>query len=794
MGPWFTNSQRWIHLVGLLKYNLFFSALLIFLPLTAVEGVWLNTITGNLFVDLTAKGIFWATTLLFSTFWSLMLIIALAVDDHEGVWLGPFWRRRHNLRRPAGYIPPWAEAFFGFPTTRPQFVFFTTLALPGIVVTVWYSRAPGWSSGAALLGGGVMYLIFMTICLLTQLADNRHDLIPRNRLVNAVWNFLSSIEWLQRLVQWLWEAVSLLFSFSPFKYLLVEDAASGPRILIGHFLATFTITVLTSILVVVAWCYPGHGEFLGGRVQLELSPVAYVYILLLWLIWLFGGLEFHIPRWLGLSPLVFLLLLILLGYKLSQTDHYYQVLENTPQEQTTEQNSLSPTQAATTGRSENLVIITSAGGGILAAGWTTLALKMLICQRPALLKELRLFSTVSGGSVGAAYYLDALNHKNTGDPPASWPPPECTKELDQWLEDIHQKSIESSLGATAYGFAFQDFWRVVTGGGSLWHEDLKKWKDRGLLLEEDWARIAAGHWENGTLHKAKPQKGQAYPIGSLKSKIREGALPDFIFNATDMESGLRVMITPTTFQTTTGRAGTLTELLSSQDATAGERISLWTAARLSATFSWVSPAARADLPQPASSSDHRPEHHLIDGGYHDNFGVASALEWLHSTLQQDNLPFRRIAIVQLRAFRPKEPQEEPPQGGAISAFLGPLLGLANIRDAAAFSRNEFELERFVTLWNEQLKNAGKLTSLKTFVFEPSEEADSGPLSWQLSESQKDRLLCSWYDEKKARQAASTNESCKEAIATLKATGKQDVNFWAENIQKNWHEMNAFLTQ
>ncbi|MBI3247057.1 MAG: patatin-like phospholipase family protein [Deltaproteobacteria bacterium] len=846
MGPQFSNSQQWMHLVSLLKYNLFFSTLLLFLPLTAVEGVWLNAVTGNLFVDLAAGDIFWATILLLSVFWSLMIIAALAVDDHAGIWLGPFWRRAHPTPRPAGYLPPWAVTFFGFPTTPPQFAFFTFLALPGVVVTVWYAHAWWlWSIGAAFSGAVGTYLAFMSICLLVQLTDPQTNLIPRNRLVDYVWSVFTSQEWLTYLVRKVWQSISWLFSFSPFKYLLNTSAAPGPRILIGHLLATFTLAVLTSFLIGIAsWGYPGSGGFADGWMPLELSPVAYVYILFLWLIWLFGVLEFHIPRWLGMSPLVFLLLLIFVGYQVSETDHYYCPVGQVCQKQATKktvpspfptataekneptaaQEALTPLQTATAGKSENLVIIASAGGGILAAGWTTLALKMLICQRPALLKEIRLLSTVSGGSVGAAYYLDALKAK--AQPADSLPSQGCAEEPDQWLEEIHQKSIQSSLGATAYGFAFPDFWRITTGGGVLWpFHDLSTWEDRGSLLEKDWARIAAGYLENrngGVFLKAdKVENYTQYAIGSLKAKIGKGLLPDFIFNATDMESGMRVMITPTTFDSQKGHAETLTELLSAQDATAGEQISLWTAARLSATFPWVSPAARTRFDNPVVSADRRPEHHLIDGGYHDNFGVVSALEWLHTVLQQGillqpnvrqldipyvypathkiqevvfQLPFKRIAIVQLRAFRPKDAQEQPPQGGAISAFLGPLIGLANIRDAAAHSRNEFELERFVTLWNERLQNQGKPITLKTFVFEPSAETDSGPLSWQLSESQKDRLLCSWYDEKKVRTVSATSRSCKEAIAALKARGQKEFDFWTESLQHTWKEMNAFLTQ
>ena len=56
-------------------------------------------------------------------------------------------------------------------------------------------------------------------------------------------------------------------------------------------------------------------------------------------------------------------------------------------------------------------------------------------------------------------------------------------------------------------------------------------------------------------------------------------------------------------------------------------IALVSAARLSATFPIVSPSARA-----AGSWPKRYRYHFVDGGYYDNYGMSTLLEWLDDAL------------------------------------------------------------------------------------------------------------------------------------------------------------------
>jgi hypothetical protein len=200
---------------------------------------------------------------------------------------------------------------------------------------------------------------------------------------------------------------------------------------------------------------------------------------------------------------------------------------------------------------------------------------------------------------------------------------------------------------------------------------------------------------------------------------------------------------------------------------------LWTAARLSATFAFVTPAARADLFEDAAAgtrpTDHR-GHHIIDGGYYDNFGVTSALDWLDPVLAARmagrDLDFERVVIIQLRAFRRPNPRDVPAKSGAVAALLGPLVGLEAIRDGAAVSRNDIELSRFAAGWTARLRAPanGRPVEVCVATLQPRRGAE-GPLSWHLTAKDKKQLADSWLDEdaRKVIDYLATGTRCPGAL-------------------------------
>jgi hypothetical protein len=86
---------------------------------------------------------------------------------------------------------------------------------------------------------------------------------------------------------------------------------------------------------------------------------------------------------------------------------------------------------------------------------------------------------------------------------------------------------------------------------------------------------------------------------------------------------------------------------------------LATAAQLSATFPYVSSAARFPFVDGMTSQ------HFVDGGYYDNDGTASAIEFLRAALDglEAHLPKVRILLVEIR----NSPDPDPPVAQAPSS-------------------------------------------------------------------------------------------------------------------------------
>jgi hypothetical protein len=429
----------------------------------------------------------------------------------------------------------------------------------------------------------------------------------------------------------------------------------------------------------------------------------------------------------------------------------------------------------------NLIIVAASGGGILAAGWTAQVLTRLHAAYPPFAKELRLISSVSGGSVGAAHYVNSLSEivkLNQSEHRAA-------------LKAIANDAMRSSLASTAYGVAFPDFKRAI------WPFWVDQEFDRARLLEADWRRISncrqqaikhstdAQDFRAFCRQRSEAEQSKRVIFSEWRDQIANGERPAVIFNATVLETGERVAITPIStlkskwsgltlkngqpYPLRHSYARTLNEYLAAEDedsdpgkADQGERknntcngsgyehgydIDLWTAARLSATFSYVSPAARAVCFDPIKGErlppnpDSTGRLHLIDGGYHDNYGVASALNWIAAALDEydtDALPVSRIALIEIRA-KPDIPKSTARTEWS-AAWLGPFWGLLSSWGYAQTSANDTSVSELIARFKDRSTKTSDNIQFESFVFVPEW---SGPLSWHLSTDQKKRLCEAW---------------------------------------------------
>lgn len=294
-----------------------------------------------------------------------------------------------------------------------------------------------------------------------------------------------------------------------------------------------------------------------------------------------------------------------------------------------------------------LIIVTASGGGIHAAAWTSTVLTELERQfyknNPnfSFHDHVLLLSSVSGGSVGIVPFLREYYAPNAFDNTRSPCPTGIACDLDPiWIGQVRRAAACSSLGGVGWGLEYGDLFRlfapeVLSAARWVGFTRVEQLSDRSQALEDTFARNLkdkACNPQYGEDRFANDDKFQKLTLAQMSqaavsSQSGFPRLPAFSFNSTVAETGGRFLFANyvnrpygySTFGVAPGQSW-----LAGYDngTSAGLDLSLITAARLSATFPYVSSAARV------AEADISPEQHYIDGGYFDNDGTSTAVEFL----------------------------------------------------------------------------------------------------------------------------------------------------------------------
>ncbi len=499
--------------------------------------------------------------------------------------------------------------------------------------------------------------------------------------------------------------------------------------------------------------------FFGG-----LSPHSYphlpaalffAYLLVTWVTWILAGLSFTLDRF-HIPVLSSLLILSLALSTLWRTDHEFNVLKKG--------NSLSPVtppnvvdawrKTHPSASNGPIVVITAEGGGIEAAAWANLVLTRLEKATNGRLHDsVVLFSSVSGGSTGAYYYLDQFGSKDNS--------PTFTDK------DSLKNASDSTLSAVGWGFAYPDFARTVPLLGWLVPEQF----DRGYTLEQAW----------------RQNSGSQATMTSWMNDTSGGFRPAVIFNATGAETGQPVLFGTTQLSTTfPWFQGPNDQQLEQQFflTFSASDLNVSTAARMSAAFPYVSPEARpaesllddytATPPPPGQMTFKSSREawdaqrlHVADGGLFDNTGVVSAVHWIYDLSQESNSPPPPVILIMITS-----PYHEKSGGGWSwqHQLIGPIETVLHTRNGSQHVRRNLEAQLLANLTNKTVndsasdkaastdngaytaqKSAGPTKPAKTFPpvtvlrFCNTTNEDLQTLSWHLTASQKSALHKTWND-------------------------------------------------
>jgi predicted acylesterase/phospholipase RssA len=309
-------------------------------------------------------------------------------------------------------------------------------------------------------------------------------------------------------------------------------------------------------------------------------------------------------------------------------------------------------------------------------------------------------SAVSGGAAGTMFFV---NQYASGGPAPGF---QAANPTD--LHRIIEQAEAPALSDIAWAIVYVDPLRVFFPYLRVSEE--QKTLDRGFVLEQTWRNRG--------------------PISATLSEWRDGVTrgsrPGIIFNSTLAETGQPFLLTTTEFDT--GPKNPARQTFAG--AYPRKDIPVVTAARLAASFPYVSPATRA--------LTSRPDYHVVDGGYYDNFGVDSLSSWLDQALKgldKDHRP--DVLVIQIRSF-PTGSIPDPSTKGWFYQSYAPVDALLSVRTTAQLVRDRDELELLQKKWaavdDVRMKFA-------TFEFAGKE----APLSWQLTAQQTKMIEFQWQN-------------------------------------------------
>jgi hypothetical protein len=392
-----------------------------------------------------------------------------------------------------------------------------------------------------------------------------------------------------------------------------------------------------------------------------------------------------------------------------------------------------------------LFVVSASGGGIRAAYWTATVLARLQDLNPAFADHTLLVSSVSGGSLGSVVFANLADTTVAG---GAWRGRHASFGSRAYPECPYPAQAPGKYQALAAALLARDF--LAPAAASMLYGDFlarllpySLLSDRAEALEVSWERawdavkrrppadLTSPLWDGSPLERSFDA---LYPAEALTSEGPRGArhIPLVLLNGTIVESGARILVShlqhPDAFK------GDLENAFDHRNAP----MRMSTAALMSARFTYVSPAGT-----------YAPGTHVVDGGYFENSGAATALQWwgyVEDTVDDLNKKRRRgageirpvfVYIDNAPPARARPASGEPTTRRTETKSRAPriLPEMSAPVDALLAAREAHALE-------------SKTRAIATFVefvaVDTSLGLSAAPLGWVLSRSAQttlDRALC-----------------------------------------------------
>lgn len=519
--------------------------------------------------------------------------------------------------------------------------------------------------------------------------------------------------------------------------------------------------LLALIYVLTMWGMRPAASRLEGCVGGLCFPViGYAVLVVMVLTAVLAGLTFFLDYW-RVPTLALLLLTAVVFDRIVTQDYSYRVGPRTAEHLAAAP--VGPREVVRAvsdrwqGRADRptVITVTASGGGITSAAWTSRVLTGLeYCYGDAFARSVAVISGASGGSVGTMFYL-APKFPSAG-----------TARDPGTLHAVRTAARRSGLRAVSWGIAFPDLLKVFQ---LRWLaaplEPRTAHLDRAWSLEQSW--LAA--WDHDLAAAGAVLAGEPPMLDDWRARVRAEGLPVSIFGAMTVEDGRLLLLSTGALANgggCKGYEGSSSPITTMDCLYPNRDVAVVTAARLSASFPWVSPNARA-LPDSGRLEQGEPAYHVIDGGVFDNSGSAAAALWLNEALAKDNaqpalqvLPIR----IQWGDWQSEPPADDRGPRGTLTAVGMPINAMVSARTSTqqvANTRTDLLVREAlvarqpgVTIHPDVVFNLGLPSRPPKATGDPaiSQSGAYVPLSWQLSERQQAAIRTYWAENDRVRAA------------------------------------------
>lgn len=513
---------------------------------------------------------------------------------------------------------------------------------------------------------------------------------------------LSRKPWFGRLVNWL---------SSTRRKGDKADSTVSPDSLWLHAYALVLISLLVAVYLL----------FAVTASKWEINAAVSLCILLGLVVLFYGGVRFFIPRAM-LLVVVVLVIWVSIVNQLPQK-HRYEELTGLPtidlakHDDAVRNINLVGDEAALIGwrtvsgqPRPKLIVVMTSGGGIRASVWTAAVLRAL--DQAGYAKNIRMITGASGGMVGAGYWVTrrAFPGDRGGDDETC----ETKTGRDRDRCELHAVTSDALDNVTKY-LALHDVPALFIPA---------RIPDRGFALEQAWK-------ENAPTMKRR--------FDELRPHEKAGTVPSLIYSPASLDDGRRMLVSNLELdymtRHTMGVEPPTRSAVQFFEIFPKAPLTVATAARMSASFPWVSSAAELPTKQ---------LRRLGDAGYFDNFGGFVTSAWLLQNRKWLSENTSGVLVIQVRdssfgtanrniASVPLNKKKEPKYPYASRGFselAAPIEGVMAARNGITHYRNDFDLAGAAPHFPNGF--------LQTVEMELNDQ--DLPLTWNLTTDMADRII------------------------------------------------------